>query len=190
MMDITIKLTDNSVHTIDLDGIDVNDYDQQIQKLLYNCDGTTFSQQCSVCGYTEIGCEPSSDDCIECGAVNNVKRTAKVGSYEITDSYDVPKLYRLDKTLCSDFFEYSELVEDGDVSMVNAAIECGIDIAQCEEAFAGYYNSDEEFAKSQHEQTCEDSTVVWPYNCIDWTYAAKELMYDYTSHDDYYFSNI
>ena len=37
----------------------------------------------------------------------------------------------------------------------------------------------------------EDNDVItsWPYNCIDWQHAARELMYDYMTHDDFYFHN-
>lgn len=28
-----------------------------------------------------------------------------------------------------------------------------------------------------------DKPMAWPYNCIDWEYAAKELQYDYSSTD-------
>jgi len=60
-----------------------------------------------------------------------------------------------------------------------------------EEAYSGQFDSDEDFAQDMAEQLDlikEDAT--WPNNCIDWEYAARELMYDYFESDGYYFRNI
>jgi antirestriction protein len=59
-----------------------------------------------------------------------------------------------------------------------------------EEAFAGEYSSDEAFAQDLAEQTGFDQPDAWPYNCIDWEYAAKEIMYDYFEVNGYYFRNL
>lgn len=62
---------------------------------------------------------------------------------------------------------------------------------QVDEAYAGEYSSDEEFAQEMAEQTGAISKEInWPYTCIDWEYAAKELMYDYFEVDGYYFRNL
>lgn len=62
---------------------------------------------------------------------------------------------------------------------------------QCEEAYQGYYDSDEEFAQELHIQIGEvGDNQCWPFNCIDWTQAAKELMYDYSDDNNYYFRNL
>jgi hypothetical protein len=65
------------------------------------------------------------------------------------------------------------------------------DLSNIEEAYAGQYDSDEEFA----EQLAEDlgyinNDVSWPYTCIDWEQAARELMYDYFESNGYYFRNV
>lgn len=61
-------------------------------------------------------------------------------------------------------------------------------LAGFEEAYCGEYDDKEEFAQEQAE-ACGDleRNPRWPYNCIDWEQAARELMYDYTEHDGFYF---
>ena len=61
-----------------------------------------------------------------------------------------------------------------------------------EEAYAGEFDSDEDFARDMADQVCDIdfTTLSWPQNCIDWEYAARELMYDYVELDGYYFGNI
>ena len=59
-----------------------------------------------------------------------------------------------------------------------------------EESYSGQYNSDEDFAEDMHEQTGEEVKNSWPHNCIDWTRAARELMYDYYESNGHYFRAI
>jgi antirestriction protein len=69
------------------------------------------------------------------------------------------------------------------------ATEDADDICQAaEDAFVGEFSSDEEFAQDMAEN-CGSMTekVEWPYTCIDWEYAARELMYDYFVEDGFYF---
>jgi len=71
-----------------------------------------------------------------------------------------------------------------------AGLACGIDISDIEEAYQGEYSSDEEFAR---QTACElgyfNDDPIWPYRCIDWECAARELMFDYATHDNLYFRN-
>lgn len=61
----------------------------------------------------------------------------------------------------------------------------------CEEAYQGEYRSDEDFAQELAEQLGSiDKNVSWPYTCIDWEWAARELMYDYFESNGYYFRNL
>jgi antirestriction protein len=57
-----------------------------------------------------------------------------------------------------------------------------------EDALIGEFSSDEEFAQDMADN-CGLMTqeAVWPYTCIDWEYAARELMYDYYENDGFYF---
>uniref|UniRef100_A0A6H2A6A8 Putative bacterial antirestriction protein n=1 Tax=viral metagenome TaxID=1070528 RepID=A0A6H2A6A8_9ZZZZ len=60
----------------------------------------------------------------------------------------------------------------------------------CEEAYQGQYRSDEDFAQNMAEELGTiNQDAQWPNNCIDWEYASKELMYDYSDSDGYYFRN-
>lgn len=66
-----------------------------------------------------------------------------------------------------------------------------VDADKISEEYAGEYDSDEKFAMEMAEQTgdVDFSALPWPQNCIDWEFAAKELMYDYSEHGGHYFRN-
>lgn len=59
------------------------------------------------------------------------------------------------------------------------------------EAYVGEYRSDEDFAQSLAEELGEmPKDNRWPHYCIDWEYAARELMHDYSEENGHYFENI
>ena len=60
-----------------------------------------------------------------------------------------------------------------------------------EDAYAGEFESDVEFAQDMAEQlgSIQDDPK-WPFSCIDWEHAARELMYDHFESDGYYFRNL
>lgn len=61
----------------------------------------------------------------------------------------------------------------------------------CQEAYSGEFKSDEDFAQDMAEQLgAIEADAKWPHNCIDWEYAARELMMDYSEQDGYYFRNL
>lgn len=62
--------------------------------------------------------------------------------------------------------------------------------SDCQDRYQGSYKSDEAFAEDMAEQ-CGDypRQVSWPYTCIDWEWAARELMYDYIEENGHYFRN-
>ena len=82
----------------------------------------------------------------------------------------------------------SEEINQAYVDIVGAEYATAEDAA---EAYQGQYNSDEEFAQSMAgELGSIDKNVSWPYTCIDWEFAARELMYDYTEAEGYYFRSL
>jgi len=55
----------------------------------------------------------------------------------------------------------------------------------------GEIEDDEDFAYETAESIgAIDKNASWPQTCIDWEQAAKELMYDYSEHNGYYFRNL
>jgi hypothetical protein len=65
------------------------------------------------------------------------------------------------------------------------------DLKDFEESYNGQWADDEDFAKNMAEDigSIKDD-MNWPYTCIDWKKAARELMMDYTEQDGFYFRNI
>jgi len=83
------------------------------------------------------------------------------------------------------------LIQERDEEIIVAALECGINPSDIDEAYYGHYRSDEDFAQEMADQIGAISKdVSWPYTCIDWEYAAKELMYDYSESNGHYFRNL
>jgi len=62
---------------------------------------------------------------------------------------------------------------------------------QVEEAYSGEFKSDEDFAQDMADQLgLIQDDAKWPYTCIDWEFAGRELMYDYFEVDGHYFRNL
>ena len=76
-----------------------------------------------------------------------------------------------------------------DEAVFAAGLKLEIPIEHIEEAYQGEWHSAEAFA----ENYADDLGLIpedaqWPNNCIDWTHAARELMYDFDEEDSHYFS--
>lgn len=116
--------------------------------------------------------------------------------------YEVPELLKSmigESWMSDDLFTAIEALEnaDHDIEMYEAFQSCFGDqdsieqlIENADSAFQGKYDSDEDFAQ----QLAEDCGMVsddakWPYTCIDWEQAARELMYDYSGDNGYYFNS-
>lgn len=89
-----------------------------------------------------------------------------------------------------------ELIDGGaDEAAIDAYIALGIgdeDLSDFEEAYQGQFPSDEDFAQDMAENlgAVDFKNSPWPQYCIDWEYAARELMMDYSEQNGYYFRNL
>jgi len=110
-------------------------------------------------------------------------------SYEIL-SHEVPPFLtdedeNLDLERLTEFFEEAP---DMDIEIIEAGLNCSVQLSDIEEAYNGQYSSDEDFAQDMAEQLGSiDESAQWPQTCIDWERAAKELMYDYSEDNGHYF---
>lgn len=112
----------------------------------------------------------------------------------ITDFEGFPKKFyseSYDSSLMAELFEYFKLLKDCyNPEALAAYIEAGYNAEDFDEAFAGEYDDDEDFAYSLADDLgLIDEKAAWPNNCIDWGRAARDLMqdYDYFEIDGYYF---
>jgi len=63
--------------------------------------------------------------------------------------------------------------------IINAARELGIPACDIDDLYQGKYFSHEAFARAHARSTdALSNNEPWPYNCIDWTEAAEQIMYD------------
>lgn len=84
-----------------------------------------------------------------------------------------------------------DLIESLSEEVIEAALSLGISPDNIEEAYQGQYRSHADFARDMADQLGSlKNDLEWPYTCIDWDYAAKELMYDYCEENGYYFRNL
>lgn len=99
----------------------------------------------------------------------------------------------------TDEITLKELIEKEkwDKDAVIAYLKLGIgddDLSDFEEAYQGQYKSDIDFAQEQADNiganVGRNEPMQWPMYCIDWEYAARELMMDYSEQDGYYFRNL
>lgn len=108
--------------------------------------------------------------------------------FEVTDWTDCPNWLQ-DFEALKDFFENYD--DSYDIEIYEAAKYLDIPFSDVAEAYSGEFSNDEDFAEDMADQLgLTDRNAQWPQNCIDWEMAAKELMYDYCSHNNHYFRYI
>ena len=108
---------------------------------------------------------------------------------EITNFGDVPTDYANAEKV----FEFATAFAECsyEIEVVEAALNCGVEPDDIDEAYQGEYESDEDFARSIAEELgLINKNAKWPYTCIDWGFAAKELMYDYSESNRHYFRDM
>jgi antirestriction protein len=113
------------------------------------------------------------------------------------DWEDIPEGMVSESHVDAALWDWLELDEDDRNILAAYRENCGdsADIEQAREAYQGTYSNDEEFAQQLAEDLGSiNDNANWPYTCIDWERAARELMFDYFAVDRdgerYYFRNI
>lgn len=95
-----------------------------------------------------------------------------------------------DLHICDDC---QSVIDDLGAEVCRAYLDCSGagDLSDCAEAYQGQYKDDQDFAMSLAEDLGElPKNNSWPHYCIDWEYAARELMMDYFESDGHYFRNL
>lgn len=113
--------------------------------------------------------------------------------WELTDDFETKEDIHSNYQNTDDIFEYAEAYENSsyDLDVINAAIDCDVNLSDIDEAYNGQYDDDEDFAQQIAEEMGSlDKNAGWPNNCIDWEWAARELMYDYSDSNGHYFRNL
>lgn len=133
---------------------------------------------------------PSKDEVLE--QILEEHETEDSEDWELTDDIETDEDIHQNYKDIENIFEYAEAYNESsyDLDVINAAIECGIDFDNIDESYNGKHDDDEDFAQQIAEDIgAIDKNAGWPNNCIDWEYAAKELMWDYSESDGHYFRN-
>lgn len=108
----------------------------------------------------------------------------------VTDWGETPeKLRNLED---EDFWEMCEYFSNSlhEIEVFEAAIDCGIQFSDIDEAYQGTHKSDADFAQ-QLVEDCGDIPKDLPhYIYIDWERTAKDIMMDYSESNTHYFRNL
>lgn len=87
--------------------------------------------------------------------------------------------------------EEQALIDNGaDPEAVEACVELGIALKDFDEAYQGEYPSDKEFAMDMARRLGSIKDFEWPLYCIDWEWAARDLMTDFQEHNGHYFRDL
>lgn len=108
----------------------------------------------------------------------------------VADVEGVPRQYVGEYSIDEAYWRYRESVNSSCLheSVFQAAAELDIPPDMVEELYQGEYDNDEDFAYSLAEDIgLLQDDVQWPYTCIDWEHAARDLMYDYGESAGHYF---
>ena len=88
----------------------------------------------------------------------------------------------------------ADLIEEGhEEEAIDAYIALGIgdeDLSNFEEAYVGEYASDEAFTQELLEEVGDIPQDLPTYVHIDWEATARDIMYDYSEEEGYYFRNL
>lgn len=86
----------------------------------------------------------------------------------------------------------NDLLTEINQAYINIVGEDCAEAEDAEEAYQGEYQDDEAFARETADQLglLNDQDIQWPYSCIDWERAARDLMFDYSEDNGHYFRNL
>ena len=117
----------------------------------------------------------------ELGYITDIKEI----TYEVTDWGEVEEYGNLkDIDLLNEIAE--ETISYG-WDVINAAIECDIQISDIDEAYQGEYKDDEDFAESICTEVGDIPSDLPSYIHIDWERTSGDIMMDYSESDGHYF---
>jgi len=80
-----------------------------------------------------------------------------------------------------------EETEYYDEDIIASAIEADIQPSDINECYSGSFDSDADFAQDMAEQLGDIDNNNWLHRYIDWDWASKDLMMDYTEMNGHYF---
>ena len=129
------------------------------------------------------------DAFLEIAENNSIEDIYMIDKNDIEINYsDLPLFLSPDNL--EEFFEYYPNSYHDDMDIWEAAYNCDVEFRNIDESYAGQFNSDEEFAQDFCEQLGDIPRNFPSYIHIDWESTAKELLYDYSESNGYYFRNM
>jgi antirestriction protein len=168
-------------------------FEIEVTMLLEAAEGETFTIEINdSCNTLEGVIEVLIED------LNNLKEDDE--DFEPIESLEIDEDFEINWGDVPDWAQDFDILEelmpvygnsDYDIEIFEAAKNCDVQFSDVEEAYSGEFSNDEDFAEEMAESLgAIDRNASWPQNCIDWEFAAKELMYDYSSSNNHYFRNL
>ena len=108
----------------------------------------------------------------------------------IQDFEGFPKRFYSESGLDDDLFEYLALDQD-ERDLLEAFLDAGFDgdLSDAQDRLAGRYDNDVDFVRELLEDSEDYLRDLPHYIIIDWEATARNIMFDYTSENGYYFNN-
>jgi antirestriction protein len=163
-------------------------YTRALNLLIWdNCPGVIPASKCNGCGHVAL---EYFTTCPECES--NFTVDTGVSLPTIADTNEIPAKFISGNELDEDYFDFKEELENSNLGyeVFEAALELDIEPKNVAEAYQGEYRNDEEFAQQLAEDIGAIQEQDWPYTCIDWEQAAREIMYDYSESNGHYFMDL
>jgi antirestriction protein len=103
----------------------------------------------------------------------------------------IPERFISESFIDFKYWDYMDHIENShlDFETFEAGMSLGIPYGHIESFYYGQYDTDQDFTIEYFENTQGELNNKWPYNCIDWDQASRQLMEDFNAFDGYYFSN-
>jgi hypothetical protein len=108
----------------------------------------------------------------------------------IQDYEGFPKRFYSESGLDDDLFEYLALDQD-ERELMDAYLDAGFDgdLSDAQDRLSGRFDNDKDFVQELLEDTEPYLRDLPHYMIIDWEATARNIMFDYTSSNGYYFNN-
>lgn len=121
----------------------------------------------------------------------DIEHLQHVGYEEVIlgDVEEVPDRFVGEWSIDEEFFELQEAIENShlDAEVFEAGIECGIPIDKIEDAYYGYFESDEALADEYIDSGCMGDIPEYLENYIDTERLGRDLAMDFIEFNGHYF---
>jgi len=125
------------------------------------------------------------------GACGELHKAEHDPEFMFQDWEGIPDKYITECSIEEEFWtEYLPAMTEHGAEKIAAAVACDVQIEDIDEAFAGQYDSDEDFVQDLPEEMGDIPKDFPAWIHINWTATARDVMMDYSEDNGYYFRQL